>query len=165
MVIPPSVCCPSLLGRSGFSRVSSPPLYWLVFFRSIFSITSNSKGEIMAKILIVDDESDVREMLRDMLEFLEYDVEAVPGGAEALEMIDGTFDLVITDMNMPEIGGKKLLTAIKLRAPELPVAVITGYGASETKAEVEAMGASGFLKKPFHIPEMENLVEEVLSPS
>ncbi|MCK5380878.1 MAG: response regulator [Candidatus Latescibacteria bacterium] len=119
----------------------------------------------MKNILVVDDERDVREVLGDILDFLGYHVTAVPDGKKALKMAKGGFDLVITDLNMPKMGGKKLLKAIKLRAPQLPVAVVTGYGASETWAEVKAMGAEGFLEKPFRISEVKNLVEHTMEAS
>ena len=113
----------------------------------------------------MDDERDVRDVLGRILDFLGYHVTAVPDGKKALKLADGGFDLVITDLNMPKMSGMKFLKAMKLRSPQLPVAVVTGYGSRETQAEVKALGAEGFLEKPFRIAEVKNLVEHTMGAS
>ena len=119
----------------------------------------------MKNILVVDDEKDVRDVLEGMLHFLGYRVTTVPDGEKALNVTNGVFDLVITDLRMPKMDGKGLLRAIKLRSPHLPVVVVTGYGTREIRSEIEALGANGYLEKPFRIAEVRNLVENVIGIS
>ena len=117
----------------------------------------------MKRILVVDDERGVRDVLEGMLDFLGYQVTTASDGEEALNTVDGVFDLVITDLSMPKMDGRNLLKTIKLRSPHLAVIVVTGTRG--TRAEMEALGANGYLEKPFRIAEVRNLVENTLGTS
>lgn len=118
----------------------------------------------MKKILVVDDEQGVREVLGAILASLNYSVVAVASGAEALTVLEAGgegFDLVVTDVMMPGMKGNELLRKIKEFYPNLPVVVITGYSVL-SPSKLKEMGASGLLAKPFKFAEVKGLVKSVL---
>ena len=108
------------------------------------------------KVLIVDDESPIREFLKKGITKLTgFSAEVAQDGGDALRKIEGDlYDLVLTDMKMPVLDGIDLLKAIKKREPETRVIVMTGYGT--IKAAVEAMknGADDFITKPIDLDEL-----------
>jgi two-component system response regulator AtoC len=104
----------------------------------------------MTKILVVDDEAHVREMLKKGLSQLgEFTVEAAQNGVEAVEKIEkDVFDLVLTDLKMPEMDGIELLKTIKGTRPEIMVILMTAYGSIETAIEAIKNGANDYVTKP-----------------
>ncbi len=102
------------------------------------------------KILVVDDEAHVREMLKRGLSQLgEFTVEAAQNGVEAVEKIEkDVFDLVLTDLKMPEMDGIELLKTIKGTRPEIMVILMTAYGSIETAIEAIKNGANDYVTKP-----------------
>jgi DNA-binding NtrC family response regulator len=102
------------------------------------------------KILVVDDETHVREMLKKGLSQLgEFTVEAAQNGVEAVEKIEkDVFDLVLTDLKMPEMDGIELLKTIKGTRPEIMVILMTAYGSIETAIEAIKNGANDYVTKP-----------------
>ncbi|HSQ78205.1 MAG TPA: response regulator, partial [Nitrospirota bacterium] len=82
----------------------------------------------MKKILVVDDEANIRELYREELEDMGYEVTTVADGAEALAVIDTTkFDLVTLDMRMPDVDGIETLRKMKEKDSTLPVVICTAY--------------------------------------
>ncbi len=82
----------------------------------------------MKKILVVDDEANIRELYREELEDMGYEVTTVADGAEALAVIDTTkFDLVTLDMRMPDIDGIETLRKMKEKDSTLPIVICTAY--------------------------------------
>jgi DNA-binding NtrC family response regulator len=104
----------------------------------------------MIKILVVDDEANVREMLKKGLSQLgEFSVETAQNGLEAVEKIEkDVFDLVLTDLKMPEMDGIELLKTIKGTRPEIMVILMTAYGSIETAIEAIKSGANDYVTKP-----------------
>jgi len=103
-----------------------------------------------ARILVVDDEAVIREGIRRILEKEGYQVEPKSSGRVALERLqEEDFDLVITDLKMPGMGGLELLKAIRILQPNVPVILITGYSTVETAVEAMKNGAFDYLAKPF----------------
>lgn len=101
------------------------------------------------RILIAEDEELIRRNLSDLLTRKGFEVAAYPDGQEALDAFDsGSFDLVITDLRMPVMGGKELLENVHSLEPDVPVIVLTGYGTLENAVECLAAGAFNFLCKP-----------------
>ena len=99
------------------------------------------------RILVVDDQEFIREILAFYLEEDRHHVELASSATEALsKFTSNRFDLVITDQDMPEMKGSQLVGEIKRRAPGQRVIVITGYGADAEIAE--SMGADAVLGKP-----------------
>jgi len=114
-------------------------------------------------LLIVDDEKNTREGLRQALENEERTVFTAPDGREALDLIqERAFDLVITDLRMPRIDGLELLEEIKRRSPDTEVILLTGFGTIEDAVAAMRKGARGFIRKPVNLDELEIEVSKVL---
>lgn len=103
----------------------------------------------MAKILIIDDERAIRNTLREILEYEDYDVEDVDNGVDGLELIaKGDYDLVLCDIKMNRMDGMEVLTEALQLKPDLPFIMISGHGTVETAVEASKKGAFDFISKP-----------------
>jgi DNA-binding NtrC family response regulator len=102
------------------------------------------------KILVVDDEAPVREVLRKgLVQMGGFSVETAQNGLEAIGKIEtDLFDLVLTDLKMPEMNGMELLKRIKDIRPEMIVVLMTAYGSIETAVEAIKLGANDYVTKP-----------------
>ena len=122
-------------------------------------------GTPSARILIVDDERVIREILSDFLKMEGYAVECAPDGAVAIEMLNADvepFDLVVTDLKMPNVGGIELIDHIsKLNLPPVPL-VMTGFGTVETAIAAMKKGAYDYILKPFKVEEVLVIIERAL---
>jgi DNA-binding NtrC family response regulator len=115
-------------------------------------------------ILIVDDEPSMRIALAESLESCGYNVETSESGADALTKFqEGRFELVITDMRMPGMGGMEVLGGIKKISSQTPVVVITAYGTVNTAVEAMKEGAADFIMKPFPVDHLESIVKKVMA--
>ncbi len=115
------------------------------------------------KILVVDDEESIREFFQIMLRREGYDVEVAPNGAAGLEFIKGRhFDLVISDIQMPEVSGMELLAKIKEYDSDMAVIMITAFGSTETAVEAMKLGAYDYVQKPFKIDEVRIIIQQAL---
>ncbi|MDP8221717.1 MAG: sigma-54 dependent transcriptional regulator [Candidatus Lernaella stagnicola] len=115
------------------------------------------------RILIVDDEPDIRETLGGILEDEGYEVKTVGSGEEALRAIAAERpDLVMLDIWMPGIDGMETLARIKKRDPELQVIMISGHGSVETAVKAIKMGAYDFIEKPLSLPQTILAVNRVM---
>jgi two-component system response regulator PilR (NtrC family) len=102
------------------------------------------------RILVIDDEPIIREVLQDMLAREGYELTVVPDAETGLEVLErGEFDLVVLDLMLPGIGGFDTLKEIKRRDPDQVVVMITAYGSIETAVQAMRMGAHDYLTKPF----------------
>lgn len=119
------------------------------------------KGET---ILVVEDEEKVRQLSRQILEWLGYQVLTATDGWEALEVYGAAaeVDLVITDMIMPEMGGRELVRELKKADPDLKVLAITGYPLTEDLQELREAGIMGVVQKPFEVNTLAEAVRRVL---
>jgi len=116
------------------------------------------------KILIIDDEKLMREYLEETLKRLDYKVTTARDGAEGLEkVIEGSYDLVITDIKMPKVGGMEILRKVKEVAPTTDVIMMTAYGTIESAVEAMKVGAYDYLSKPFSPDAIEVLVEKAFA--
>ena len=107
------------------------------------------------KILVVDDEASIREFLEIMLKKEGYDVTCAEDGQQAVEILKKkSFDMVISDLQMPRMTGIELLHHVNLNYPELTFMVITAFGTTESAVEVMKKGAYDYLTKPFKIDEV-----------
>ena len=119
-------------------------------------------------VLVVDDEADVRFLLRTMLEEARYDVVVASGGQEALDIIDRNerdIHAVVLDLTMPQLGGAETLAGLKERRPDLPVIICSGYGEQEVIERIGRDDATGFLKKPFRQGELLEAVRRAIGTS
>jgi DNA-binding NtrC family response regulator len=108
------------------------------------------------KILVVDDEPLVRDIVGKGLSRMGgYDVEVAQSGPEAIEKMEkDVFDLVLTDLKMPEMDGLELLKTIKGTRPEVMVILMTAYGSIETAVEAMRMGANDYITKPVNFNDL-----------
>ncbi|MBP1677880.1 MAG: putative two component, sigma54 specific, transcriptional regulator, Fis family [Bacteroidetes bacterium] len=106
----------------------------------------------MAKILVVDDERSIRNTLKDILEFEKHQVVLAENGKAGLEAAVGSsFDVIFSDIKMPEMDGIELLTALKEQEVDAPVVMISGHGNIETAVECIKKGAFDFIEKPIDL--------------
>jgi two-component system OmpR family response regulator len=108
-----------------------------------------------ASIIVIDDESGVREMLADALHMQGYDVAtAADGHAGLREIYEGNFDLVISDVNMPKVNGFELLERMRAAGNETPVILLTARGDRADVAVGFRAGADDYVTKPFGLEEL-----------
>ncbi len=123
----------------------------------------------MAAILVVEDDLELRESLAMMLELLGHVVRQASDGKQALELLTATegreFDLVVTDILMPEIDGIEVLRELRKFAPRIKSMAITGSRASSTclLPVAEQLGAQLTLRKPFGVEDFREAVDTVLA--
>lgn len=116
-----------------------------------------------AQILVVDDDKELADNLVEYLSGLSYSATAAYGGRDALRRFEqGDFQLVITDLKMPEVDGMKLLEEVKALDSRAIVMVITGYGTIESGVKAIRSGAYDFIPKPFKMEELEVIVSRAL---
>ena len=118
-----------------------------------------------ATILVVEDSKTVRAMIRAALVAAEYRVVEAPGAREALTTLEATqVDLVITDVNMPDMDGLTLVRALRARPRErsTPILVLTTEDGEAMKQRGREAGATGWLVKPFHPDQLRHTVRHVL---
>jgi len=100
--------------------------------------------------LVVEDDQRMRELLKELLEREGYSVETAPDGGSAFELLQGkAFDIVITDLKMPDVDGTAVLEKAKELHPDALVIVITAYGTVESAVEAMKIGAYDYITKPF----------------
>lgn len=117
----------------------------------------------MEKILVVDDEQSLREVLSIMLKRAGYVVTGVADGEEAIEHLNKEiFDLVITDLRMPKVDGMEVLKAVKSASPETVVLVITAFATADSAVEAMKQGAYDYLTKPFQVDEVQLIIRNAL---
>jgi two-component system response regulator PilR (NtrC family) len=115
------------------------------------------------RILIVEDENSMREVLRILLEGESYEVISAPDGLKGLSYIDkDIFDLVITDIKMPGADGFEVLKKVKHISPDTIVLMITAFGTTEAAIEAMKLGAYDYINKPFKIDEIRLIVKKAL---
>jgi len=110
----------------------------------------------MNRVLVVEDEKSMRDLLSLMLRKEGYAVEAADGGIQAASRLakDPVYDLVITDVSMPGMTGLELLRHVRKTSPESSVILMTAYGSKETAIEALNEGAAYYVEKPFDLDEM-----------
>jgi excisionase family DNA binding protein len=110
---------------------------------------------IRPRVLIVDDEDAIRDLLTRTLALAEYDVDAAPDANGALDRIRAfTYDLLIADLQMPGMDGLTLIRRSRRIRPELPVVIITGFSTETAAIEALNLGVAGYITKPFRVPQV-----------
>ena len=116
------------------------------------------------KILVVDDEDIVRTSCSRTLSPEGYDVRLAKNGAEGLKMAsEERFDLVLTDLKMPDMDGIEVLRIIKEKWPETAVIIVTGYQTVDTAVKAIKLGAYDYIEKPFTPDALITAVREALT--
>src|SRR5512136_1817966 len=115
------------------------------------------------ELLIVDDEPQMLIAINETLRRIGYSVTTAGSGMEALcRLKEKYYQLVITDMRMPEVGGIDLLRKVKHLAPQTPVILLTAYGTIQNAVDAMREGAYDYLLKPFSSESLENIVRRAL---
>ena len=116
------------------------------------------------RILVVDDEDIVRTSCSRTLSPEGYDVRLAKNGAEGLKMAsEERFDLVLTDLKMPDMDGIEVLRIIKEQWPETAVIIVTGYQTVDTAVKAIKLGAYDYIEKPFTPDALISAVREALT--
>ena len=114
-----------------------------------------------AKILVAEDESNLRLVLQKELQRMGHDVRVAPDGEAALKLLEeGAVDVLLTDVNMPRMDGIELLRRVRERPNPPEVIMLTGVASVETAIESMKLGAYDYLSKPYHIVELDALVKQ-----
>jgi DNA-binding NtrC family response regulator len=117
-----------------------------------------------AHLLIVEDDAEMRDLLRKVLEKEGYRVSVAADGHEALALpLQTAFDLVVTDLLMPDDGGLELLQAIRESHPTLPVIIITAFGDWGSYSRALELGAAAFISKPLKMAELVGAIHTALA--
>jgi excisionase family DNA binding protein len=117
--------------------------------------TTRATAGSRPRVLVVDDEESIRDLLAKTLALAEYDVDVAPDGRSALErMRMYPYDLLIADLKMPGMDGLSVIREAKRYKSDLPVIIITGFSTETSAIEAVNLGVSGYLTKPFRVPQV-----------
>ena len=123
----------------------------------------------MARILLIDDDDGLRQALEIWLGRQGHEVEQATNGGDGLaRLAEAGFDLIITDIIMPDVEGIETIIDIRKSHPDLPIIAMSGGGSGEPSSllrPAEHLGASATLRKPFRISELEEAIAKVLGPA
>jgi len=115
------------------------------------------------RVLVVDDEKFIRDILADFLGMEGYEVRTAEDGQQALtEMSRSVYDVVISDLKMPKMGGIELLDEIGRRNPNVLTVIMTGFGTVETAIDAMKRGAYDYVLKPFKVEEVVHIIQRAL---
>jgi signal transduction histidine kinase/ActR/RegA family two-component response regulator len=151
----------SQVGSGTMFQVSLPRL---LNSDAVTEITRKTKKSQKLRVLVVDDDDQIREILSEMLSLDGHDTTSCPDGYSALKSLgNGRYDIMITDLGMPGMSGLDLAAAAHEKSPEMPIAMITGWGTQLDHDEVTLKGIRAVLSKPFHLKDVKALVSELTS--
>jgi CheY-like chemotaxis protein len=123
------------------------------------------------RVLCIDDDSAILELVKDSLAYYRHWVQVAAGGKYGIELFQAAilkgepYDVVITDMNMPEVNGLAVTRMIKAQCPTTPVILITGLDIAEIDAELKAAAVSAVLSKPLHMRELNDQLLRLTQPA
>jgi len=115
------------------------------------------------RILFVDDEEEILSIVEQYLSRHGYQVTVSDNGAKALALArEKVFDIIFTDLKMPEVGGLELLRAVKETSPETEVIILTGYGTVDSAVEALKLGSYDYLQKPIEFERLKILIDRII---
>jgi DNA-binding response OmpR family regulator len=116
------------------------------------------------RILVIEDDAEMRSLLKDFFEEEGFEIDSVSNGFEALQiLIRGFFDLIITDIRMPGLTGLDILPRLRKFQPRASIIVITAFGSEEVHRRAMERGASVYLEKPLRFHELKTIIHEIAS--
>ena len=116
---------------------------------------ATTPGTSRPRVLVVDDEASIRDLLSKTLALAEYDVDVAGDGRSALERMRlYPYDLLIADLRMPGMDGLTVIREAKRYKADLPVLIITGYSTESSAIDAVNLGVAGYLTKPFRVPQV-----------
>lgn len=114
----------------------------------------------IGRVMVVDDEESIREVLSNYLESLGYEVQTASDGQDALGKFEpGAYDLIVSDLLMPVVDGLELLRKVREKDRDVIFLMITGYPSIETAVEAIKKGAYDYITKPFHMEDVRIRIE------
>ena len=115
------------------------------------------------EILFVDDQREILSVVDEYLSLHGYSVTVVDSGLKAFELVkERDFDIVFTDLSMPDFSGLELLTVIKKYRPEIEIIMITGYGTIESAVEALKLGCYDYIQKPIEFERLKILIDRII---
>ena len=118
----------------------------------------------MVRIMIIEDDEEMRSLLKDFFEEEGFETDSVSNGADALRKLSKDhFDLVITDIRMPGLTGLDILPRMRRLKPETPIIVMTAYGSDDVRRRSLERGATAYLEKPIPLSKLRTLIREEVS--
>ncbi len=115
------------------------------------------------RILVIDDEDFILQLARDILTKTNYEVNTISDGNEGIRLLESKqFDLLLTDIRMPDIGGLDVIRHVRAGNKEIPIIIITGHGTLDIAVNALRLGAQGFILKPFTPVELRAAVADAL---
>jgi DNA-binding response OmpR family regulator len=116
------------------------------------------------RVLVVDDDEEMRNLLRRSLEFDGHHVTERDRGSQVLRTLrDSTFDLVILDNLMPGLNGLELLPTLRREFPAVPILLVTAFGGRQTASSALRLGAASYLEKPFRLGQLRDAIAGLIS--
>ena len=113
------------------------------------------------RILVLDDEEMIRDLLQETFQNKGYHVDTAMNGKEAMEIVNQKpYDLMVTDLRLPDVSGMKVLTTVKKKHPSIGIIMITAYGSIKNAVKAMKKGAFDYISKPFNLDEMELVVDK-----
>jgi DNA-binding response OmpR family regulator len=120
-------------------------------------------GDRKRRVILVDDDRDVRELLRLVLGRLDVDCETVSSGEEALELMrQGGAVLLILDKNLPGIDGLEAARRARALQPGIPIAMVTGYDSDEARRAASEIGIDDYIRKPIDVADFRRRIGVLL---
>jgi len=126
-------------------------------------MNADTEDHKVEKILVIDDDENIRRMLSKSLEADDYAVETALNGEEALDILETeNFSLIMLDLKLPGRDGVEILEEIRERNINTPVLIITGFGSIESAVKVMKLGAIDYLEKPFNPEQIKAQVKDII---
>jgi excisionase family DNA binding protein len=117
------------------------------------AVRAGAAPEGRPRVLVVDDEASIRDLLSRTLALADYDVDLAFDGHSAIERLRLLpYDLLITDLKMPGMDGLGVIREARRMKPDIPVIIITGFSTEASAIEAVNLGVAGYLTKPFRVP-------------
>jgi len=114
------------------------------------------------KVLVIDDEEDIRNIIGEFCEIIGLEKEICANGKEGLEIFKNeNFDLIITDIKMPDMDGYEFVKKIREMNNSIPIVICSGFIDEKTKDKFREIGINYYLEKPFKLNEIKELVERL----
>ena len=117
----------------------------------------------MVRIMIIEDDEEMRSLLKDFFEEEGFETDSVSNGIDALRMLSKDHvDLIISDVQMPGLTGLDILPRIRRLKPETPIIVMTAYGSNDVRNKSLERGATTYFEKPIRLSQLRTLIREVI---
>jgi CheY-like chemotaxis protein len=129
------------------------------------SVSSNARQAIVRRVLVAEDNKSIQDVVSRILDFMGFDVALAGNGVEALSLfLENSFDLVLTDLEMPIMDGWSLTHCIKERSPNTPVVLMTGGDRETVWKKMKNAPIDSVIFKPFKLNDFQSTVQRVIEP-